>query len=98
MSTPEDSPGELPQSLPELFDANGELRLWEDEVGWPGYTREESDDGGVAYYRVNTRHDQDRWIDHMRVGEDAVREAVRDHVADPEAGEAGRFVRRCSPP
>lgn len=76
---------------------DGELRLWEDGAGWQGYRREETDDG-VAYYRVNTRHDQKSWIDHMRVGEEAVREAVRQHIRDPLAGDAGAFRRRCSPP
>jgi hypothetical protein len=77
---------------------DGELRLWEDGAGWKGYLREETDDGDVAYYRVNTRHDQESWIDHMRVGEQAVREAVRQHIRDPLAAEAGVFRRRCSPP
>ena len=75
---------------------DGELRLWEDTEGWNGYLREETDDG-VAYFRVNTRHDSDSWIDHMRVGEQAVRDAVRSHIRDPLAGEPGVFRRRCSP-
>jgi len=76
---------------------DGELRLWEDSAGWSGYLREERE-GGVAYYRVNSRHDSDSWIDHMRVGEGAVADAVRQHIRDPLAAEAGVFRRRCSPP
>jgi len=75
----------------------GELRLWEDETGWTGYVREEIDDAAV-YYRTNTRHDEDRWIDRTIVGKQAVREAVRQHIRDPLAGEAGTFQRGCSPP
>lgn len=41
---------------------DGELRLWEDDAGWSGYVREEIDDATV-YYRVNTRFDEERWID-----------------------------------
>lgn len=77
---------------------DGELRLWEDSAGWSGYTRNESADGDVVYHYVNTRHGEERWIDRMRVGEKAVREAVRQHIRDPLAGEAGVFRRRCSPP
>ncbi|QCC47430.1 hypothetical protein [Halobellus limi] len=77
---------------------NGELRLWEDSEGWDGYVREEDENGDVAYYKVNTRHDGDSWIKHMRVGEQAVHDAVRQHIRDPLAGEAGVFRRRCSPP
>ena len=61
-----------------------------------GYVREERDDG-VAYYRVNGRHDTDSWIDHMRVGEGAVRDAVRQHIRDPLAGDAGVFRRGVYP-
>jgi len=76
---------------------DGQLRLWEDGAGWLGYLREETEDG-LAYYRVNTRHDSDSWIEHMRVGERAVRDAVREHIRSPLAGDAGVFRRRCSPP
>ena len=83
--------------IDDLF-VDGELRLWEDEDGWSGYTREVIDDDVVVFHRVNTRFDEDRWIDHVVVGEEAVREAVRQHIRDPLAGEAGRFRRGCSPP
>jgi hypothetical protein len=82
--------------IDDLF-RDGELRLWEDEAGWSGYVREEIDDATV-YYRVNTRFDEDRWIDRTIVGEQAVREAVRQHIRDPLAAGAGTFRRGCSPP
>ena len=81
----------------EVFDENGELRLWEDSSGWNGYVREETNDGPI-YYRVNTRHQDDCWLSKVRVGEQAVADAVRRHIRDREAGAAGKFVRRCSPP
>jgi len=80
----------------DLFDS-GELRLWEDPVGWNGYVREIVD-GEPRYYSVNTRFDEDEWISKIRCGERAVRDAVEKHIEDPKAGRAGRFVRRCSPP
>ena len=82
--------------IDDLF-VDGELRLWEDGAGWSGYVREEIDDATV-YYRVNTRFDEEWWIDRTIVGEQAVRESVRQHIRDPLAGEAGRFRRGCSPP
>jgi hypothetical protein len=82
--------------IDELF-RDGELRLWEDAEGWTGYVREERDDG-VAYFRVNRRHSSGSWIEHIRVGEGAVRDAVRQHIRDPIAGGAGTFRRGCSPP
>jgi hypothetical protein len=84
--------------IDDLFDEDGELRLWEDEVGWSGYVREEIEDDVVIYHHVNTRFDEDRWIDRVVVGEQAVREAVRQHIRDPLAGGAGTFRRGCSPP
>lgn len=82
--------------IDDLF-VDGELRLWEDGDGWTGYTREVID-GAVVYYRVCTRFDDERWMDHAIVGKQAVREAVRQHIRDPLAGEAGTFRRGCSPP
>jgi hypothetical protein len=76
---------------------DGELRLWEDERGWSGYLREETDDG-VAYFHVNTSHREDSWTDVIRVGERAVRVAIEEHIWDPDAGSPGSFERRCSPP
>lgn len=83
--------------VPTLFDDNDELRLWEDSAGWSGYVREETDDG-PEYYHVNTRHDEDDWIRKLRVGEQAVTDAVRKHISDEKAGGAGTFQRRCQPP
>ena len=71
--------------------------LFQDGEGWSGYTRTERDDV-VIYHRVNTLHGEQRWIDRMRVGESAVRDAIRQHIRDPLAGESGVFRRRCSPP
>jgi PAB1-binding protein PBP1 len=81
----------------DLFTDTGELRLWEDPVGWNGYVREVGH-GEPRYYSVNTRFDEDEWISKIRCGERAVRDAVEKHIEDPKAGRAGRFVRRCSPP
>ena len=81
----------------DLFNDNGELRLWEDPAGWSGYVREVVN-GEARFYSVNTRFDEDEWISKLRCGERAVREAVRNHIEDPKAGSAGKFVRRCSPP
>jgi hypothetical protein len=80
----------------ELFQ-DGELRLWQDDDGWSGFTRDVVD-SEVVYHKVNTNHREDSWIRRMRVGERAVRDAVRQHIRDPLAGEAGTFRRRCSPP
>jgi hypothetical protein len=86
----------IEKEIADLFDDNGELRLWEDSSGWNGYIREETEDGPV-YYHVNTRHDEDDWIRRIRVGEQAVRDAVASHIEDPRAGGRGDFARRCNP-
>lgn len=80
-------------SVDELFDQNGELRLWQDDVGWSGYVLEDG-----TFYRVNTRFDEDCWLNKFVVGEQAVRDAVAKHIADKHAGGVGQFQRRCSPP
>lgn len=72
---------------------DGEIRLWEDKVGWNGYILEDG-----QHYRVNTRHDSDEYETKVAVDPADVVESIRDHVKDPVAGDAGRFVRRCSPP
>ena len=83
--------------LDELFEG-GELRLWEDESGWNGFLREEGGDNTV-YYSVNCSPEfEDKWVRKVRVGEQAVRGGIKQHIADPDAGEAGEFRRRCSPP
>jgi len=84
--------------IDDLFDEDGELRLWEDGDGWTGYTREVIDDDVVVYHRINTYHEGERWIDRVICGPHAVREAVRQHIRDPLAGGAGTFRRGCSPP
>ena len=81
----------------ELFNENGELRLWQDRAGWNGYVREIIDDE-VRFYEVNTRFDDDSWISKVWCGEQAVHDAIRKHIEDRHAGGAGNFVRRCSPP
>ncbi|OYR60434.1 hypothetical protein [Halorubrum ezzemoulense] len=83
--------------ISELFNANGELRLWQDSAGWSGYVREEVEDE-TAYFSVNTRFDEDEWISKIRCGEQAVRDAIRSHIEDRHAGGVGNFVKRCSPP
>ena len=85
--------------LEDLFQ-DGELRLWEDTAGWSGFLREETDDGDVVYYSVNRLEDgsSEEWIRKVRRGEKAVRDGIQKHIKDSEAGEAGQFVRRRSPP
>ena len=80
-----------------LFNADGELRLWQDSAGWSGYKREQVD-GETAYFSVNTRFDEDEWISKIRCGEKAVHDAIRQHIEDRHAGGVGNFVKRCSPP
>jgi hypothetical protein len=92
----------LELSIEDLFverDGREELRLWQDGAGWSGYTREETDDG-IAYFFVNAMHDEDpeEWPQRIRVGEQSVRDAVKDHIEDPKAGGRGRFIRQCPPP
>ncbi|GAA0507884.1 hypothetical protein SAMN04488066_101370 [Halorubrum aquaticum] len=84
-------------NISELFNANGELRLWQDSAGWSGYIREIVDDE-TRYYAVNTRFDEDEWISKIRCGEQAVHDAIRQHIEDRHAGGVGNFVKRCSPP
>ena len=43
--------------ISELFNDDGELRLWQDDAGWNGYLREQHDDGR-RFYHVNTRPDE----------------------------------------
>ena len=81
--------------IDDLF-VDGELRLWNGPVGWNGFVRTGSEDDPVYRY-VNTRHDGE-WHEELRVGEQAVRDAIRRHIKDPDAGGVGNFVRGCSPP
>ena len=81
----------------ELFNENGELRLWQDRAGWSGYVREVTDTE-VRFYEVNTLFDDDSWISKVRCEEQAVHDAIRKHIEDRHAGGARNFVRRCSPP
>ena len=82
--------------IDELF-TDGELRLWQDRAGWNGYVREVTADE-VRFYEVNTRFDDDSWISKVRCEEQAVHDAIQNHIEDRHAGGAGNFVRRCSPP
>lgn len=59
-------------SLSDLFDRNDELRLRELE-GRNGYVRKGD---RVAHYPVNTSQDEDEWLRKVRVGEQAIRDAV----------------------
>lgn len=76
----------------ELFDENGELRLWEDDDGWSGYVREDA-----AYYYVNTWVPEDDFLSKVIVGERAVRCAVQERLKDPDIGGVGQFVRGADP-
>jgi len=82
--------------IDDLF-TDGELRLWQDRAGWNGYVREVIDDE-VRFYEVNTRFDDDSWISKVQCEEQAVHDAIQNHIEDRHAGGAGNFVRRCSPP
>lgn len=83
------------RGVPELFNDDGELRLWEDDSGWSGYVHDIHENG--RFYRVNCLSDGTQMERHP-VTEEEVVQAVQDHVEDPQAGGAGQFVRRCSPP
>jgi len=85
------------RKLTDLFNEDGELRLWQDSEGWSGFIRE-FEDGEPVYFSVNTRFDEDEWIRKLRCGQKAVREKVQSHIEDKQAGGAGNFKRRCSPP
>lgn len=79
----------------DLFDQQGELRLWEDQRGWKGYRIEQKDDGSMAYYYVNTRpegHDVD-----ARVSDTVILDTIREHIKNPDAGGPGVFATRCTP-
>lgn len=71
---------------------DGELRLWEDSAGWSGYRLEDGE-----FWEVNVRHDGEV-LRRDRVDESVVVEAIAEHVRDPDAGAAGRFVRGATPP
>ncbi|WP_231184738.1 hypothetical protein [Haladaptatus sp. DYF46] len=81
------------RQVTDLFDENGELRLWQDAAGWSGYLVEDGD-----FFEVNWHRQSEGWIKFDVVDAETVVESVRDHIKDPAAGEAGVFVRRCSPP
>ncbi len=101
-------------SVEDLFNDDGELRLWEDYAGWNGYFRD--DDGlwevncqsendeflterdDLGPRKVRPSDDDDRFLKKEPADAEAVAEAVADHVDDPEAGGVGVFARRCSPP
>lgn len=77
--------------IEDLFDENGELRLWQGEGWWEGFVRKNG-----QYYYKNTKILS--WISFVRVGERSVRESIKRHIENPAAGGVGRFVRGCSPP
>ena len=83
--------------ISELFNSNGELRLWQDGHGWEGYIREVVD-GEPRYYAVNSHFNEDEWISKIRCGERAVHDAIRLHIENRHAGGVGNFVKRCSRP
>ena len=62
--------------IDDLFNDDGELRLWQDTAGWNGYIRE-TVDSESRYYSVNTRFDEDEWISKVRCGEKSRRAIER---------------------
>lgn len=76
---------------------DGELRLWEDSFGWNGFEREEID-GEITFYRVNYAARTEEYATRREVSRGTVVAYIEEHIEDPEAGGAGRFRRRCSPP
>ena len=78
--------GTVSFAIDSLF-VDGELRLWETPDGWEGYVLEDDD-----YFYVNTVQGRQ-----LRVGEQAVRDAIEAHIENPDAGGVGRFERRCAP-
>lgn len=79
--------------IEDLFGPNGELRLWQDSHGWSGLLHEDG-----AFYRVNYHERGDEFVAKEPLSLDEVRVAIARHVADPDAGGLGKFVRGCSPP
>lgn len=77
----EDNTATAELRIDEVFDENGELRLFEDDDGWSGYVLEDG-----AYYHVNTWRDVDDPARKLRVGEFAVRMALWNRI---EAGLEG---------
>ena len=84
--------GTLSIAIDELF-VDGELRLWEyPDIWWEGYVLEDDE-----FYHVDTRYDPDTFLGRKRVGEQAVRDAIAEHIADPNAGGRGVFERGARP-
>jgi hypothetical protein len=75
-------------NIDELFDENGELRLWEADDGWSGFVLEDG-----AYFALKTWLDESDPFRKIRVGQRSVRLAVREHIEDPDAGGVGNFAR-----
>lgn len=80
----------LTLDVDELFDEDGELRLWDDGDDWSGFVRED----GVYYYVDTSRSDSYR---KFIVGPRAVRLAVQERIEDPDVGGVGTFVRGAEP-
>lgn len=77
-------------TVDELFDEDGELRLFDDGDEWSGYVRED----GSYFYVDTTRSDYYRKV---RVGERAVQLAVQERIEDPDVGGVGTFLRGAEP-
>lgn len=80
----------LSLDLDELFNTDGELRLWEDDEDWSGFLRED----GAFWYVDTTRPD---FVRKVRVGERAVLLAIQARLESPDVGDPAQFVRRAEP-
>ena len=55
------SMGRHVETVDDLFTDTGELRLWEDPVGWTGSVREIVDDSPWDHDAMNASHEVEYW-------------------------------------
>lgn len=85
---PQSNSARIEIEIENLFDQNGELKLWESDEGWTGFAIEDGD-----YYAVDTRRPIDDWTREFRCSERAIRLSIKRHIENPDAGGSGVFER-----